>query len=284
VRPNDAAAIQAITEAHETPSGAAAIFQWWYRAPECFQVLRDGAGVVKGFYLLAEWPGFRGRLPESDPMVRCWRRHLQEQPLEKQEAALFIRRWLSESAGEAPSPVQAACWLDVKRFYLTLRPHVRRCYVAVSDLATYGPPTSQVGFQMVSDGAVSFDGAPLHLAVLDFGPKSIDGWLSRLVGNELGLGRDDSLNPEARELILQGERVRLTALEFGVLRYLRECEGRAVSRAELLERVWQQRPDTGSNVVDVVVRSLRNKLGPRAPAISTVRGIGYLLRSGPEEL
>ena len=180
-------------------------------------------------------------------------------------------------------PVQAACWTDVKRSYLRLRPHVRRCYVSVGDLGTYGPPTSQVGFQVVSDASVSFDGAQCHLAVLDFGPGSIDGWLSQLVGRELGIDQNDYLDEGARELVLDEERVGLTALEFGVLTYLKHREGKAVSRAELLERVWEQRPDSGSNVVDVVVRSLRSKLGERARMISTVRGVGYRLHARQNE-
>ena len=211
-------------------------------------------------------------------MASNWRRHLQERPIGRQETALFIRRWLSGSSGEAPSAVQAACWTDVKRSYLRLRPQVRRCYVSVGDLATYGPPTSQVGFQVVSGASVSFDGAPCHLAVLDFGPASMDGWLSDLVARELGVDPCGFFDVEARELVVADERIGLTDLEFGVLRYLKDRQGKAVSRAELLERVWQQRPDSGSNVVDVIVRSLRGKLGARAARIATVRGVGYRLQ------
>ena len=69
------------------------------------------------------------------------------------------------------------------------------------------------------------------------------------------------------------ERIGLTALEFGVLNYLRQREGRAMARAELLEQVWEQRADSGSNVVDVVVRSLRGKMRDHASMISTVRGV-----------
>jgi DNA-binding response OmpR family regulator len=203
--------------------------------------------------------------------------------MDNNETALFIRRWLSDTVGESPSPVQAACWTDVKRSYLRLRPHVRRCYVSVGDLATYGPPTSQVGFQVVSDASVSLDGVQCHLAVLDFGPGSIDGWLAELVGRELGVMQDDYFDEGARQLVLDNARVGLTALESGVLSYLRARPGKAVSRAELLEHVWQQRPDCASNVVDVVVRSLRSKLGGRAQMISTVRGVGYRMHRSQNE-
>jgi DNA-binding response OmpR family regulator len=70
----------------------------------------------------------------------------------------------------------------------------------------------------------------------------------------------------------------LTKLEFGVMEYLQLHAGKAVPRVDLLENVWEQRFDGGSNVVDVVIRSLRKKLGDDASMIETVQGVGYRLR------
>ena len=81
----------------------------------------------------------------------------------------------------------------------------------------------------------------------------------------------------ARELTVQGVRVSLTPLEFGLLWHLRGREGQAVARHELLADVWGTEFTGGSNVVDAVVRSLRHKLGAAAPVIETVRGSGYRL-------
>ena len=64
----------------------------------------------------------------------------------------------------------------------------------------------------------------------------------------------------------------------GVLDYLSQREGKAVPRAALLADVWGYAYEGGSNVVDVVVRSLRKKLGGRARAIETVSGVGYRYR------
>jgi len=278
-RDSDREAILAIAHAHETTSAAAAIACWWQRLPRCFHVMRDGSGAVSGFFIEAEWRSVRGSLPESDPLVHQWQRHLREQPVAKDETSIYVRRWLSEGAGEMPSPVQASCWLEVKRTYLALRPSIRRCYVSLNDLAFYGPIVQPLGFQVVPGSSTSFDGAACHLAFLDFGPGSIDGWLAAVIASELGVPAEGVLDLSARELVIEGERVGLTALEFGVLRYLQQQEGKAVSRAELLERVWEQRPDSSSNVVDVVIRSLREKLGSRASILSTVRGVGYRLRS-----
>ena len=71
----------------------------------------------------------------------------------------------------------------------------------------------------------------------------------------------------------------LTKLEAEVLAYLRRHEGRPVERAALLRDVWGYDWTGGSNVVEVVVSSLRRKLGDRAGALETVRGVGY--RIGP---
>ena len=86
------------------------------------------------------------------------------------------------------------------------------------------------------------------------------------------------LDVEAHELMLSSGRVGLTSLEFGVMRYLQERPGKAVGRYDLMEAVWGSRSPTASNVVDVVVRSLRRKLGADAACVETVRGTGYRYR------
>jgi DNA-binding response OmpR family regulator len=171
-------------------------------------------------------------------------------------------------------------WLEIKRLYMELRPHLRRVYVAQHDLTHHAAAMQQLGFRHLPDADVDFDGARLQTLMLDFGPASVDGWLTGLVAAELGVGEDGTLDVAARELVLDERRIGLTPLEFAVMHYLTEREGTAVSRAELLADVWGYDYDGGSNVVDVVVRSLRKKLGQRAALIEAVRGTGYRLRAG----
>ena len=114
--------------------------------------------------------------------------------------------------------------------------------------------------------------------MLDFGPSSVDGWLARLVAAELGVEENGFLDCAARELVLKGGRVSLSKLEFGVMEYLQRHVGEAVPRIALLESVWEQSYDGGSNVVDVVIRALRKKLADIASVIETVQGVGYRLR------
>jgi DNA-binding response OmpR family regulator len=69
--------------------------------------------------------------------------------------------------------------------------------------------------------------------------------------------------------------VELTAREFAVLEALVRHAGQIMSRRQLLTQAWGDAFDTGSNVVDVVINALRNKLG--ADVVETVRGAGYRL-------
>ena len=150
--------------------------------------------------------------------------------------------------------------------------------MTVHDLTPYAAVLQTLDFQVLADSNPQGKGDGCSTAMLDFGPSSVDGWLARLVAAELGVEDNGFLDCPARELVLQGGRVSLSKLEFGVIEYLQRHAGEAVPRIALLENVWEQSYDGGSNVVDVVIRSLRKKLGDKASAIETVQGVGYRLR------
>jgi DNA-binding response OmpR family regulator len=78
-----------------------------------------------------------------------------------------------------------------------------------------------------------------------------------------------------RRAQINGVRVDLTAREFALLTLLARSAGRVVTRAQILSQVWNLLADPGSNVIEVHVRNLRDKLGDRAPLVETVRGQGY---------
>ena len=83
-----------------------------------------------------------------------------------------------------------------------------------------------------------------------------------------------------------GKRLDLTPKEFLLLEFFMLNAERVVRRTELLEKVWDLSFDPMSNVVDVHVAHLRQKLrGPeqRDPLVHTVRGVGYLFRAGGED-
>jgi DNA-binding response OmpR family regulator len=76
-----------------------------------------------------------------------------------------------------------------------------------------------------------------------------------------------------------GRAIPLTAKEFALLEYLMRNQGRALSRAMIVEHVWNLSFDTSTNIVDVYINYLRRKLddGFDPPLIHTVRGVGYRL-------
>jgi two-component system copper resistance phosphate regulon response regulator CusR len=81
-----------------------------------------------------------------------------------------------------------------------------------------------------------------------------------------------------------GRRIDLTAKEFALLEYLMRNTGRCVTRAMIIEHVWNLTFDTTTNVVDVYINYLRRKIddGHVTKLIRTVRGVGYELNGTAE--
>ncbi len=274
-RPSDGPAIAAIIERYMTPSSARVMATWWRLAPGAFRVLRDRLDSVAGLFIVCEIDSLSHALVLQDPVLAgCWD-HLKRNPVPRGQRVLFFRAWLSRDEGEAPSAAQAACWLDLKRSYMDMRPNLRRIYTVVNDIATYGPMVAPLGFVAIPGEPTLFDGAPYYAAALDFGPLSIDGWLAKLVAAELQIEDDSILDLVQHQLVLDGKRVDLTKLEFDVISYLHQHKGEVVGRVDLLRDVWGYEDAGGSNVIEANVRSLRRKLGDHAAAIETVRGLGY---------
>ena len=89
------------------------------------------------------------------------------------------------------------------------------------------------------------------------------------------------IDPERRLATLGGTALDLTAKEFDLLAHLVSNAGRVVSRDEILESVWGGQHATDSNVIEVFVCHLRNKIGDRENRIiQTIRGVGYFFARG----
>ena len=83
------------------------------------------------------------------------------------------------------------------------------------------------------------------------------------------------IDAELHQLSIDGVEVILTATEFRLLQLLMERKGRVQSREHLLVAVWNYDTDIETRTVDTHVRRVREKLGPYAHLIETVRGVGY---------
>jgi len=90
---------------------------------------------------------------------------------------------------------------------------------------------------------------------------------------------DLELNRVERRVKRAGKRIELTSKEYGLLEYLLRNAGHRVTRAMIVEHVWNLSFDTGTNVVDVYINYLRKKIdaGFTPKLIHTVRGVGYEL-------
>lgn len=113
-------------------------------------------------------------------------------------------------------------------------------------------------------------------------PFAFDELLARIRARLRSSGNTEQTTVEARGVVLdlrtrrasvEGREVDLSAKEFLLAETLLRHPGQALSREQLLSRVWGYDYDPGSNIVDVYVGYLRKKLGPEL--IETVRGIGY---------
>ncbi|MFN8078586.1 MAG: response regulator transcription factor [Kineosporiaceae bacterium] len=96
---------------------------------------------------------------------------------------------------------------------------------------------------------------------------------SRLIVGDLVMDED------SHEVERDGTPIQLTATEFELLRYLMRNPRRVLSKAQILDRVWNYDFGGQANVVELYISYLRKKIDAgRAPMIHTLRGAGYVLR------
>jgi DNA-binding response OmpR family regulator len=96
---------------------------------------------------------------------------------------------------------------------------------------------------------------------------------------------DLKLDRVQRRVTRSNKPIELTSKEFALLEYLMRNAGRRVTRAMIIEHVWNISFDSATNLVDVYVAYLRRKIDDGFPRklIHTIRGVGYEL-SGPTEV
>ena len=132
------------------------------------------------------------------------------------------------------------------------------------------------------------------VAGLDYGaddyivkPFDIEEWLARI---RAGLRRQPDkdvldingiiIDKDAFKVTVNGHQLELTKTEYDLLYVLAENRNHVMQREQILDHVWGYNSEVETNVVDVYIRYLRNKLKPfnKEKSIATVRGVGYVIR------
>ena len=92
---------------------------------------------------------------------------------------------------------------------------------------------------------------------------------------------DLTLDPMTHDVRRAGQKIELTTKEYALLEYFMRNPNRVLTRSMISEHVWDIHFDTFTNVIDVYVNYLRNKVdrGFKRPLIQTVRGVGYVLKA-----
>jgi len=92
-----------------------------------------------------------------------------------------------------------------------------------------------------------------------------------------------SLDPGAREVFANGQRVELTTFEFDILEMLMRSAGRVLSRDALMENFYNRKATPFDRSIDMHISHLRKKLEKGDDLIKTIRGVGYQFCSTPED-
>lgn len=134
-----------------------------------------------------------------------------------------------------------------------------------------------VGFEVGADDYVSKPFSPRELvlrieAILRRGARQAQAPKSIAIQNL-------EIDVPGHRVLVEGDEVSLTALEFRLLLDLATRRGRVQSRDALLQRVWGYTPGVETRTVDTHVKRLREKLGSASGVIETVRGVGYRIRT-----
>ncbi len=130
------------------------------------------------------------------------------------------------------------------------------------------------GFRLGTDDYVA---KPFRMGELIARVKALLNRAGKLNREEIIASGGIAVNPSARLVAVSGAEVELTPKEYDLLLYFLNNQKQALSRDQILNRIWGYDYDGEDRTVDTVVKRLRQKLGSEGERIKTIRGMGYRL-------
>lgn len=141
--------------------------------------------------------------------------------------------------------------------------------IPVIMLTAKGEEVDQLlGFELGADEYITKPFSPRVLTA------RVNAFFRRIRNNQASCG-GLQMDPAARFVTIDGNRLDLTPKEYDLLLYLAENAGRALSREQILNRVWDYDYFGDLRTVDTHINRLRTKMGSQGSSIQTIRGFGY---------
>ncbi|MGZ4702914.1 MAG: LuxR C-terminal-related transcriptional regulator [Ilumatobacteraceae bacterium] len=267
-RSPDRDAVDTLVGSIDGDSSAWWLEAWWQTRQSAFRALRASDGTVRGVAIVAPFDLLAPEIADRDPVVARIAVDLRRRPLRADQRALVVRRVLTTAAGELPSSEYSALIVDLKRYYLELRPALVRVYAVGLDKRLNAAVLEPMGFKPMA-GDVDHAEQQFGIWSLEFGSRSVDEWLARHIEIETAGSQnpqspandrlDDPLPDGVRQLSAR-EREVLAALALGL------------TNRELAERLFISERTAIRHLTNIFVKlAVRNRT--EATRIAVAAGI-----------